>query len=63
MPVSHRIGQAKKVMVYRLVSKNTIEDKVMALKAAKADLFQSVMSGEELASASLTEGDIRALLE
>ena len=29
----HRIGQTRKVMVYRLVAKDTIEEKVMALKA------------------------------
>ncbi len=31
----HRIGQTKKVMVYRLVAKDTIEEKVMALKAGR----------------------------
>ena len=32
---THRIGQTKTVMVYRLVAKDTIEEKVMALKAAQ----------------------------
>ena len=40
----HRIGQDKQVMVYRLVSRGTIEEKVMALKAEKAALFAGVMS-------------------
>ena len=31
----HRIGQTKQVMVYRLVAQDTIEEKVMALKAAQ----------------------------
>ena len=31
-------------MVYRMVSKDTIEEKVMALKATKAQLFESVMT-------------------
>ncbi len=39
----HRIGQDKQVMVYRLVSRGTIEEKVMALKAEKAALFAGVM--------------------
>jgi SNF2 family DNA or RNA helicase len=59
----HRIGQARNVMVYRLVSKDTIEEKVMALKARKAELFSSVLDGGEFASARLTATDIRGLLE
>ena len=33
----HRIGQAAASMVYRLVARDTIEEKVMALKARKAN--------------------------
>src|SRR6202012_1389385 len=40
---THRIGQTRNVMVYRLVAKDTIEEKVMALKARKARLFSSVL--------------------
>ena len=36
---AHRIGQTRNVMVYRLIAKDTIEEKVMALKARKAGLF------------------------
>jgi SNF2 family DNA or RNA helicase len=59
----HRIGQTKKVMVYRLVAKDTIEQKVMALKAAKGALFDSVMRDGAFGSASLNAADIRSLLE
>jgi superfamily II DNA or RNA helicase len=59
----HRIGQTKKVMVYRLVAKDTIEEKVMALKATKAALFSSVMDGGAFESAALSASDIRGLLE
>jgi superfamily II DNA or RNA helicase len=58
----HRIGQTRKVMVYRLVAKDTIEEKVMALKATKAKLFSSVMDAGSAQSAALTAGDIRELL-
>ncbi|MFG2038910.1 DEAD/DEAH box helicase [Dactylosporangium sp. NPDC048998] len=60
---AHRIGQTRPVMVYRLVAKDTIEEKVMALKARKAELFSSVLDGGDFASARLTAADIRALLE
>ena len=33
---AHRIGQTRNVMVYRMVAKNTIEEKVMALKEKKS---------------------------
>ncbi len=40
---AHRLGQAKQVMVYRLVASDTIEEKVMALKARKGELVASIL--------------------
>src|SRR3954447_15313465 len=40
---THRIGQRRPVNVYRLVATDTIEEKVMALKARKAALFAQVV--------------------
>ncbi|MFN8074774.1 MAG: DEAD/DEAH box helicase [Kineosporiaceae bacterium] len=59
---AHRMGQQRKVMVYRLVSKDTIEDKVMALKAEKAALFAGVMSGAEFSAPVLDADAVRGLL-
>jgi SNF2 family DNA or RNA helicase len=59
---THRIGQTKTVLVYRLVAKGTIEQKVMDLKARKKELFESVVGGEALAAAELTADEIRGLL-
>ena len=60
---THRIGQTKKVTVYRLVAKGTIEEKVMELKAHKSKLFDAVMAEDgTVGSRSLTAGDIRELL-
>lgn len=58
----HRIGQTRNVMVYRLVAKDTMEEKVMALKARKAELFRGVMDEGDFADARLSADDIRALL-
>ncbi|MCZ2401853.1 SNF2 helicase associated domain-containing protein [Paenarthrobacter sp. Z7-10] len=58
---THRIGQAKNVMVYRMVAKDTIEEKVMALKAKKSRLFADVMSGESLPGGALTAADLAGL--
>jgi len=59
----HRIGQTRKVMVYRLVAKDTLEEKVMALKAKKAALFANVMDGGGFESGAMTAADIRDLLD
>ena len=58
---THRIGQTRNVMVYRLIASGTIEEKVMALKARKAELFSSVIDSEGAFSSALSADDIRAL--
>ncbi len=59
---AHRIGQTRNVMVYRLVARDTIEEKVMALKARKAGLFSSVMDQGNIFSTALEADDVRGLL-
>lgn len=58
----HRIGQTRKVIVYRYVASGTIEEKVMALKARKAELFAGVMDSGGFESAALSASDIEVLL-
>ena len=58
---AHRIGQTRPVMVYRLVATDTIEEKVMELKARKAALFQQVVDGDGALSGAVTADDVRAL--
>ncbi|MPY81871.1 MAG: helicase [Actinophytocola sp.] len=60
---THRIGQTRNVMVYRLISSDTIEEKVMALKERKAELFDSVMEDGAAFSSAIVADDIRALFE
>ena len=59
---SHRIGQTKPVMVYRLVSHNTVEEKVVALAKRKAALFRGVMDDGDLFAGQITAADISSLL-
>jgi hypothetical protein len=58
---THRIGQTRNVMVYRLIASGTIEEKVMALKARKQELFSSVFDNDGTFSAALSADDIRSL--
>jgi SNF2 family DNA or RNA helicase len=60
---AHRIGQHRPVMVYRLVSAGTIEDKVMELKARKAALFAKVIDGDGSPGTPIDADDVRALFE
>ncbi len=45
---AHRIGQKRPVTIYRLVSKNTIEEKIVALHHHKRDLANSLLEGSDL---------------
>lgn len=60
---AHRIGQTRRVMVYRLIADGTIEEKVMALQQRKARLFRSVMDDDALFGQALTADDIRGLFD
>ncbi len=60
---THRIGQTRTVMVYRMVAAGTIEEKVMALQRRKARLFRDVLDDDGLFGQALEADDIRALLE
>ncbi len=59
---THRIGQTRPVMIYRMIARGTIEEKVVALARRKAALFSGVMDQGDLFASSLTADDIRGLL-
>jgi superfamily II DNA or RNA helicase len=61
---AHRIGQDRPVMVYRMVAKDTVEERILDLQAAKRRIAEAALSGVEAAgAASLTREDILALLD
>jgi superfamily II DNA or RNA helicase len=60
---THRIGQTRQVMVYRLIAHGTIEEKVRALAERKAGLFTGVLDDGDLLAGALTAQDIRGLLD
>jgi superfamily II DNA or RNA helicase len=60
---THRIGQTRPVNVYRMVSRDTIEEKVVALQERKRDLFARVVDEGAAMSSALTADDLRELLD
>lgn len=56
---AHRIGQQRPVTIYRLVAKDTIEDKIVDLHQHKRDLADSLLEGTDISGKISTE----ALLE
>ncbi len=46
---AHRIGQTRPVTVYRLVVKNSIEEKIVALHKEKRELANSILTGSDMA--------------
>lgn len=59
---AHRIGQTKPVTIYRLVTKDTIEDKIVDLHRSKRDLADSLLEGTE-AAAKVTADELIGLLK
>jgi len=58
---THRIGQVNKVIAYRLLIKNSIEEKIRELQKHKKALLEDVL-GEERFAQTLTLEDLRFLL-
>lgn len=58
---AHRIGQKKAVAVYRLVTENSIEQRIMDLKAKKAQLVDALLNDRGISTLKLTKADIESL--
>lgn len=43
---THRIGQKNKVMAYKLIAKDTVEEKVLALQAKKSSIADAIVGGK-----------------
>ena len=59
---THRIGQTRSVFCYRLIARNTIEEKILELQKKKSDLFSAVISSDGQQIKKLSEEDINYLL-
>ncbi|MFM7035085.1 MAG: DEAD/DEAH box helicase [Planctomycetia bacterium] len=59
---AHRIGQTRRVFAYRLIARDTVEEKILALQARKRELAESIVQADESMIASLTAEDVELLL-
>ena len=59
---AYRIGQNKNVTVYHLISRHTIEEKILRLHKTKRDLADSLLSGSNV-SRAMTIDDLKYLVQ
>jgi superfamily II DNA or RNA helicase len=59
---AHRIGQTRSVVAYRLIARDTVEEKVEELQGKKRELVRAVLGDEQSLSRGLTREDLDALL-
>jgi superfamily II DNA or RNA helicase len=59
---AHRIGQTRQVFAYRLIARDTVEEKVLELQQSKRDLADAIISADNSLLHNLTREDLELLL-
>lgn len=60
---THRIGQTRKVIAYKMIVKNTVEEKILELQEKKKNLVQEIITTESKFFKSLSKADILDLFK
>jgi SNF2 family DNA or RNA helicase len=59
---AHRIGQTRVVTSYKLITRGTVEEKILSLQAKKREMIKGVLGDEQSFSDALTWEEIQELL-
>ena len=59
---AHRIGQTRAVTVYKLIAKDTVEERIVALQDSKRDLAEGILSGDSVSLKDLSRDDLLELI-
>ena len=59
---THRIGQTRQVFAYRLITRDTVEEKVLELQKSKRDLAAAIIGADNSLIRDLRPEDLAMLL-
>lgn len=59
---THRIGQSKKIFCYKLITKDSIEEKILLLQEKKRNLSEQVITQDAEMTKTLNEGDLEYIM-
>jgi superfamily II DNA or RNA helicase len=59
---AHRIGQTRQVFAYRIIARDTVEEKVLALQNTKRDLADAIINADNSLIRDLSREDLELLL-
>ena len=60
---AHRFGQSRVVSSYKLITRGTVEEKIVSLQQRKREIIASTLTGEEAFAETLSWDEIRELLD
>jgi SNF2 family DNA or RNA helicase len=60
---THRIGQTQTVFAYRLIAKDTVEEKVLELQQTKREIVDAIINQDNSLLRNLSQEDLRVLLD